>query len=74
MAEELHRDGKHFSHGNDLEDMQDFLKTVPRDQLDSYVLDMFWKDQTVKQSDLYRAFYAKIHHDLDLMPKPVDKP
>jgi hypothetical protein len=60
-----------LDHPRALEDMRDFLQTVPRDILDNYILDLMWKDTSFKESELYRAYLLRMSKDIDIVPKPI---
>lgn len=38
----------------DIVDLQTYMKALPANKLQALVLDMYWKDQTVRQSELFR--------------------
>ena len=64
---------KHLDSSRSMEDMQDWLKTLSRDQLETYVMDMTWKNTTFDDTDLFRAFIARTRYDIDLVPYPVSE-
>jgi hypothetical protein len=38
----------------DLADLREYMRCLPDEKLAELVMDMFWKDQTVRQSELFR--------------------
>lgn len=71
--DDLYEADKSAMEGRNMEDMQDFLKSLDRTQLENYIVDMYWKGHKVSESELGRAFLARMRYDLDLVPKPIAK-